>query len=739
MTKKVNIDIIARDKSKQALKGVRGSLDGIKKSIFNVRNAFVGLGAGLAIKSLVNTGKNIESLQVRLKFLFGTAEEGAKAFDEMAKFAAKVPFSLAEIQQGAGVLSVVSKDADELANIMKITGNVAAVTGLDFKTTAEQIQRSLSAGISAADLFRDRGVKSMLGFSAGAKVSVEETVEAFERVFGEGGKFDGATDELAKTFEGTLSMIGDKIFGFKRTILEAGFFPELKKQFKELDNFLANNTKTLDEIAISIGKGLAQAVKLGADAVMFLKDNFNTLVEAIKLLIAFKIASVFVGLAGAILKANSAMLLFNATIKRNLFIAGAALVISQFDKILEMLGKMPKDFDNASLAIAHNNEQIKHYTQQLSLAKSVLEQYINQYGEDTKVKEFADQIQAQKDLIKEIETKLQALKDTNNELFKNNYPVYEDHILRLSGALRKQNKETKEAAEVIPEVNKEVFEGQRVFNRFEGQIGLTVEALKKIKKELTTKEVEKMANIWRILNEQEPDKQIGLTVAQMKELGKATEETNSKWASFKQGFKEAMDVDIFEKFEEIGKQTFNNLTKMLTDFVTTGKMNFQDFARVVILSITEALIGQAVQYAINKAVELWKNSALREAMMDVYGAALRAFKNFGGWPFGVMAAGATIGFGMNLVKKIAGFEKGGRPPVNQPSIVGEAGPELFVPNSAGTIIPNNQLGGGKPVTVNFNINTVDARGFNELLVNSRGVIVNMINSAVNEKGKVAII
>jgi len=45
----------------------------------------------------------------------------------------------------------------------------------------------------------------------------------------------------------------------------------------------------------------------------------------------------------------------------------------------------------------------------------------------------------------------------------------------------------------------------------------------------------------------------------------------------------------------------------------------------------------------------------------------------------------------------------------------------------------------QPVTVNFNISTVDARGFNELLVNSRGTIVNLINSAVNEKGKMAIV
>ena len=200
-TKKVNIDIIARDKSKRALNTVRGNLDGVKKSVFNLRNAFVGLGAGLVIKNIIGVGKEIEGLQVRLKFLFGSVEEGAKAFDEMAKFASKVPFSLAEIQKGAGVLAVVSEDAQELAKNMELTGNVAAVTGLDFKTTAEQIQRSLSAGISAADLFRDRGVKAMLGFKAGATVSVEETREAFERVFGAGGKFAGATDELAKTFE----------------------------------------------------------------------------------------------------------------------------------------------------------------------------------------------------------------------------------------------------------------------------------------------------------------------------------------------------------------------------------------------------------------------------------------------------------------------------------------------------------------------------------------------------------
>ena len=36
-------------------------------------------------------------------------------------------------------------------------------------------------------------------------------------------------------------------------------------------------------------------------------------------------------------------------------------------------------------------------------------------------------------------------------------------------------------------------------------------------------------------------------------------------------------------------------------------------------------------------------------------------------------------------------------------------------------MPNDKLGMGKPVTANFNINTVDARGFNELLVTAEGL------------------
>ena len=55
------------------------------------------------------------------------------------------------------------------------------------------------------------------------------------------------------------------------------------------------------------------------------------------------------------------------------------------------------------------------------------------------------------------------------------------------------------------------------------------------------------------------------------------------------------------------------------------------------------------------------------------------------------------------------FATGGRPPVGRPSIVGEKGPEIFVPSTAGTIIPNDRIGGG--ITNNIVVN-VDASGSN---------------------------
>jgi hypothetical protein len=52
------------------------------------------------------------------------------------------------------------------------------------------------------------------------------------------------------------------------------------------------------------------------------------------------------------------------------------------------------------------------------------------------------------------------------------------------------------------------------------------------------------------------------------------------------------------------------------------------------------------------------------------------------------------------------FAEGGRPPMNKVSVVGEKGPELFVPDTKGTIIPNHNLGGGEVNTTTVNQSVV---------------------------------
>lgn len=63
----------------------------------------------------------------------------------------------------------------------------------------------------------------------------------------------------------------------------------------------------------------------------------------------------------------------------------------------------------------------------------------------------------------------------------------------------------------------------------------------------------------------------------------------------------------------------------------------------------------------------------------------------------------------SLFSALPGFANGGRPAVGRPSVVGERGPELFVPDRAGTILPNGVgMGGGTTITVNVDASETSA-------------------------------
>ena len=69
--------------------------------------------------------------------------------------------------------------------------------------------------------------------------------------------------------------------------------------------------------------------------------------------------------------------------------------------------------------------------------------------------------------------------------------------------------------------------------------------------------------------------------------------------------------------------------------------------------------------------------------------------------------GSGAGFMSEFLGKLTGKAHGGPVAGNTPYIVGEAGPELFMSNSAGTIIPNNQLGGSQTIIPDVRITGSD--------------------------------
>ena len=169
----------------------------------------------------------------------------------------------------------------------------------------------------------------------------------------------------------------------------------------------------------------------------------------------------------------------------------------------------------------------------------------------------------------------------------------------------------------------------------------------------------------------------------IKQIRDAEEKANQDIGVF-EGFKKAAG-DFFKEFPkdmETGAMMFGslmgNMSRALDDFVRTGKLNFKEFARSIILDMI--------------AIQL-KASAMKLL--------------------------ASV-FGFNLPTRAMGGTITG----NSAYLVGERGPELFVPRMSGTIIPNHNLqsAGASTNITNYNIQAIDVKSFEQRLLGSSKAI-----------------
>lgn len=149
--------------------------------------------------------------------------------------------------------------------------------------------------------------------------------------------------------------------------------------------------------------------------------------------------------------------------------------------------------------------------------------------------------------------------------------------------------------------------------------------------------------------------------------------------------------------------SWNKIGSAIDNFIETGKFKFKDFAASVIADLSKIIA---------KALVL-------QAIKSIFG---------------------SFGFG------IPGLAEGGPAKAGKPYMVGEKGPELFVPKAAGTVIPNNKLNAtaatpttdkmvSAPITNNYitnNINAVDAKSVAQLFVENRKTLLGTVKMAERE-------
>jgi len=181
----------------------------------------------------------------------------------------------------------------------------------------------------------------------------------------------------------------------------------------------------------------------------------------------------------------------------------------------------------------------------------------------------------------------------------------------------------------------------------------------------------------------------------------------------------------------------SSFSRSLAESLVLGKSlnkNFKELAQNILVDIVAKTIERITLKAIEQTIDdyLFKKEQDKKKAIEDQNKSLKkqiqlqaVLMAMGGNPMGMLA--------------LPFMANGGAVSKGQPVVVGERGAELFIPNQSGQITQSARGTGGGQTTVNFNINTLDASGFEDLLVRSRGTITQLINNAVNERGRESLI
>ena len=203
----------------------------------------------------------------------------------------------------------------------------------------------------------------------------------------------------------------------------------------------------------------------------------------------------------------------------------------------------------------------------------------------------------------------------------------------------------------------------------------------------------------------DPDADDGTGFNQLTALEKFLKDAEDGYKKFSASIK-----TMQEELQGVFKKSYDGLTNLTMDFLEKGKASFKDYAT----SVVRELIRIAVQKLIIDRMFASMGGTISQ---------IRDVVRMDNSDFNSMAQGFSGGGYTGNGARAGGIDgKGGFPAILHPQE---------------TVIDHAQ-GQGMGATVNFNISTVDAAGFDELLASRKGLITSIINNAMNNRGRMGV-
>jgi lambda family phage tail tape measure protein len=191
------------------------------------------------------------------------------------------------------------------------------------------------------------------------------------------------------------------------------------------------------------------------------------------------------------------------------------------------------------------------------------------------------------------------------------------------------------------------------------------------------------------------DSAMETSIAKRQELLQSTYDEQRSFATgMRQAFEDYADAagDSAAKARSLFEKSTKGMEDAIVGFAKTGKFEWKSF----VASIAE---------------EILRNNIRNLIAQTFSGARVSSGSGGGGL------------FGGSIIPGL--LANGGPAAQNKPYIIGERGPELFIPNTAGRVVPTDELGGVGGVSqtsVTYNINAVDAASFRALVSRDPGFI-----------------